>query len=226
MAPHPITASVFRRLTMKLLGHLTLTSILSVMFAGIASATPIPAFFSLDSIVVTGAAFPVTQTISPGPPVVGGGSIDVALGTGTVNLPVFTVTVDVFSDLILDAAITTTGWSQALAFSPGGGAGIPVTSVGAGMQTCMVLGAFGGAVCGAFSPTVAGWPPVPGSALIDTVAQTIVIADGPNPTVGTITTSYSWSVVPEPGTALLLGLGLAGVGVVGRSKRQVRKATA
>ncbi len=33
-------------------------------------------------------------------------------------------------------------------------------------------------------------------------------------------------VTPEPGTAALLGLGLAGLGVVGRSKRQERKATA
>jgi hypothetical protein len=35
----------------------------------------------------------------------------------------------------------------------------------------------------------------------------------------------SFTVVPEPGTALLMGLGLAGLGSVGRSRRQESKAT-
>ncbi len=35
-----------------------------------------------------------------------------------------------------------------------------------------------------------------------------------------------FTVVPEPGTALMLGLGLAGLGVVGRSRREESKATA
>jgi hypothetical protein len=34
-----------------------------------------------------------------------------------------------------------------------------------------------------------------------------------------------WEVVPEPGTALLMGLGLAGLGAAGRSRRDESKAT-
>jgi len=36
----------------------------------------------------------------------------------------------------------------------------------------------------------------------------------------------SFSAIPEPGTALLMGLGLAGLGAVGRSRREETRRTA
>ena len=86
------------------------------------------------------------------------------------------------------------------------------------------LGGLGGFVCPGVLPTVAGWPPAdggtPSSAVIDTLAQTITVIDtSADGTAGTITQNYSYSIVPEPGTALLLGGGLVGFGVLGKRRR-------
>jgi hypothetical protein len=195
---------------MKLLKSAFLIST-TLLFAGIASATPIT--FSLDSVTVVGSALPATQTYTPPLPIVGSGNIDFGLGTGSVSLPDYSVTLDIGSDTFLDAKIDTTGWSQTITSIDLSG---NVTSTGAGTNSCTDLGGgFGGIVCAIFAPTVAGWPP-PGatsSAILDTFAQTLVVTDTSDPNAGTVTQYYSYTVVPEPGTALLMGLGLFGLGL-------------
>ena len=80
-----------------------------------------------------------------------------------------------------------------------------------------------------FAPT-----PLPGDWSIRR-GEFFPLADGwnfvltpPNLSVGNLSASSFavFTVVPEPGTALLFGLGLAGFGVIGRSRREESKATA
>ena len=59
-------------------------------------------------------------------------------------------------------------------------------------------------------------------------SQTVCITencDTSNPLTPIYLVSGSITTVPEPGTALLMGLGLAGLGSVGRSRRQESKST-
>ena len=81
-----------------------------------------------------------------------------------------------------------------------------------------MLGGFGGFICPSISPSVAGWPPSSGSAVLDSAARAITVIDTSNATAGTITQMYSYQIVPEPGTALLMGAGLAFFGFVSRSR--------
>ena len=46
------------------------------------------------------------------------------------------------------------------------------------------------------------------SAIIDELAQTITVIDNSSEPAGTITQYYSYTIVPEPGTAVLMGGGL------------------
>jgi hypothetical protein len=193
--------------------------LLTLTLAGAASAVPIT--FQLDNVTTVGASFPSTDTYVPGFPIVGSGDIDFGAGTGTLSLPNYSIFIDLAAtgpgD---DAQVDVTGWGQSISSIDGSG---NITSTGSGSVGCTAFTGFGGFVCGATPLTVAGWPPPDGetgasSAVIDTGAQTITIIDNSIAAAGVITQSYSYSIIPEPGTALLLGGSLVGLGLIGRRR--------
>jgi hypothetical protein len=204
--------------TQKLIRFMLAATVSSVLFAGLASATPI--LFQLDNVTIVGSFVPTVQTYNPALPITGSGDIDFGAGTGTLVLSDYDVFIDVNADGN-DAQLEIVGWTQTIISIDGGG---NIVSTGGGTSACTNLGGFGGFVCGATSPTVLGWPPVdgtlPSSALINTGAQTITIVDNSNALAGTVTQFYSYTLVtPEPGTALLMGAGLLGLGLVGARRR-------
>jgi hypothetical protein len=179
-------------------------------------ATPI--VFQLDGVTIVGELFATTQTYNPVFPIVGSGDLDLGAGTGTVSLQDYTIAIDVLLTAGgTDALVTMAGWNQTITAIDGSG---NLTSTGGGTPSCANLGGVGNLVCGALPPTVSGWAPLdgasPSSAVIDMFAQTITIVDNSNATAGTITQLYSYTFVPEASTALLLGMGLLGLGVAGR----------
>ena len=203
---------------MKLVRRLMLTSVLSVMFAGMASAVPIT--FQLDNVTIVGGMFPTTQTYSPGFPITGSGDIDLGPGTGSLSLSDYSIFIDINNDGN-DAQIDITGWMQTITSIDGSG---NVISTGGGTAACTNLGGLGGFICGALSPTVAGWPAIDGpsltsSAVLDDIAQTITIVDNSSDLAGTVTQSYSYVFTPEPSTALLIGAGLGALGLIRRRRR-------
>jgi hypothetical protein len=208
---------------MKLVRHLLLITIL-LLVAGIASAVSIPITLQLDSVTLTVVGpFPSTQTFTPTPPFAGApgsSSIDLGAGTGTLTLPDYTVSIDLaFNGVGEDALLSITSWTQTITAIDGAG---NITSTGGGSVGCTPVGSL---VCSATPPTVLGWPPAAGatllsSAVIDAVAQTITVVDSSaESTAGQITSLYSYTIIPEPGTALLLGGGLLGIWAAGRKRR-------
>ena len=184
---------------------------MGLLFAASASAVPIN--LQLNSITTVGGSFPTDTTYTPGLPILGSGDIDFGAGTGTLTLSDYSSVLDVQQDLILDAQIDVTGWMQTITSIDGSG---NITSTGSGAVACTVLGGIGGFVCPSVPTTVGGWAPADGpvllsSAVIDTLAQSITIIDNSNVLGGTVTSSFTYTIVPEPGTALLLGLGLSGL---------------
>jgi len=199
---------------MRFPGKLLFAIALSLLIAGSASAVVVN--FQQDSFSAVGGAFPVGQTYVPPLPLVGSGNIDFGTGTGTLMLPDYSVILDVSNDLVLDAQIDTTGWMQTITSIDGLG---NITSTGSGSVSCTVLGGLGGFVCPSVAPTVGDWG-IPGvSAVINTLAQTITVVDTRDANAGTITLGFSYSIVPEPGTALLVSCGLFGLGLA--RKRRV-----
>jgi hypothetical protein len=199
---------------MKRFRHLLLASALSVLFAGAASAVPVD--FAFLSSTTVGGAFPVEQTFVPALPILGSGNIDFASGTGTVTLPNYSIILDVNSDGD-DARLNISNWSQTITSIDALG---NVESIGGGTVQCAILGGLGSFICPGVSTTVAGWPPAGplSSAVLDPTLQTITVRDYSNADAGDVTTVYGYTVVPEPGMALLLGGGLMAM-AMGRKRR-------
>ena len=208
---------------MKLVRHLLLITIL-LLVAGIASAVSIPITLQLDSVEFTVVGqFPSSQTITPTPPFAGApgsSDIDLGAGTGTLTLPDYTVSIDLeLTGPGEDALLSITSWTQTITAIDGLG---NITSTGGGSVACTPPASL---VCTITPTTVQGWPPPDGptllsSAVIDAVAQTITVVDSSaEGSAGQITSLYSYTIIPEPGTALLLGGGLVGIWVAGRKRR-------
>jgi hypothetical protein len=194
---------------------LLFTSLLSLCFSAAASAVPIT--LQLDSVVITGAATPSSQTYVPGLPLVGSGSLDFGLGTGSLSLPDHSILIDAtFNGPGTDAQMDVSSWFQTITAIDGSG---NITSAGGATYDCPFPIGF----CNLAPPPNTGWAPAdggsPSSAVIDTGLQTITVVDNSDDAAtGSVTYSFSYTLVPEPGTGLLTGFGLAVLALLRRRR--------
>jgi hypothetical protein len=198
-----------------------------LFFAGSASAVPVT--FTYVSVESFDAGFPSTQTFTPTLPFSGPGDVDEAAGTYSLSLPDFTIVLDILALPGDDAALETTNWSQTGTFAAGVGGDL-TSSAATGVTTCTDLGGgLGGLVCAGpppFPKNVAPWPPTGASgptlgdpsATIDIATNTIVVIEPFDTNGGQIRSTYTYEEIPEPGTMLLLGTGLAGLLLSGRRR--------
>lgn len=204
---------------MRLARQFWITAVALTMSAGVASAEVVQ--FQLDSVTQSGGSNPSSQGYTPSLPLVGSADIDLGTGLGTYSLPDYAVTLDIGFDGD-DVRLDITGWGQEITAVDGSN---NLTSTGSGAVACTILGGLGAFVCPTIAPLVGNWPPADGSlllssAVIDLLAQTIVITDNSSDNIaGTITSFYSWGIVPEPGTGILVGTALFGLGFNGRRQR-------
>lgn len=178
--------------------------------AGTASAVAID--LVLHSSETVGASFPGTSTYTPSLPIAGSGDIDFGAGTGSLSLPNYSIVLDIAPNPEDDAQINVTAWSQTITSIDGSG---NITSTGGGFVSCTVLGGIGGFICPGVPSTVNDWPPPGGgsSAVLTELLPThglitVIDASGQAAGNGVTTQIFSYTVVPEPGTALLMGGGL------------------
>jgi len=182
-------------------------------FGGTASAAPIDLL--LLSSETVGAQFPSIPGFplySPGLPIQGSGDLDLGGGTGTLSLPDYSILLNIAPNPDQDARIDVTGWTQTITSIDGSG---NITSTGSGSVSCTVLGGIGGFICPSVPPNVSGWPPAGGasSAVLNELLPThgtitVIDASGQAAGNGVTTQVFSYTIVPEPGTALLTGGGL------------------
>ncbi len=197
--------------------RLVLASLLAVSFSGPSFAVPIT--LQLDNVTIVGAAFPSTQTYVPGFPITGSGNIDFGLGTGWLSLSDHSIVIDITATGPgVDAQMDISDWVQTINSIDGSG---NITSTGSATYSCP----YPPPTCDVAPPVNTGWPPAnggsPSSTVIDTLLQTIVVVDNSDDVfTGTVTQFYSYTIVPEPGTALLVVGGLVVLGV--KRTRQLR----
>jgi len=198
-------------------------------------ASAVPVTFTEDSLSVVGGTTPATVSLA-GAPIIGSGDLtfDASgnLLAGSLSLGSFTVNVDLLGDTVLDAAITTTGWTQTLAAATNSGGNVILAGgTAGGASSCSQLTAFGALVCPSVSPTVQPFGVGGTATQTNTTTMTLTSFVSPTQFSGTIasvtvdsstgattTLGYSFAAVPEPSTALLLGAGLLGLGALGRRR--------
>ncbi len=208
MAPHRIAESVFNRshwLGPALLAAVVATALLS---AGEARAVLVDGTVSCEALGMERACLPTEKDLFddfPAPYTVS----DTGLGGDAMFAITATETTIrlIFTEFVTANTLTTTG------FKLSGLQSIPA----------LVPGELDVTFLGDFASEPSTRPFVTNEGGIQAIQWTLLT--GADPGTGAIA-RINLSFVPEPGTALLVGLGLVGLGVVGRSRREESKATA